>query len=222
MFFTWVVLLAIQIAGSSGGSVEILDGMMYKQESISRPDTKDFKEISSRELEFRVDDYKTAFVGRVIDYQNPNNLNEFIRVYYRQIAIISERAREKNISEVGSRDGNLSNLNYHLKQEAEAISIVQKASDVFACVQWQTVHDSRTGQDVGSGFLRSWLLSQNGNWIFSPNHNLLISPLSEPSRINSQKRIIVGMQFALSGGVHIVRIDQDDLSIIKRGANVKK
>lgn len=191
---------------------------------MALPNIKDFRPILSKKLEFRIDDYKTAFVGRVIDYQNPNDPNEFVRVYYRQVAIVSERAQEKNSTE-GSQDTNLSNYKYHSQEETEVLGRVQKTTDAFAYVQWRTVRDPRTGQDIRADFLRSWLLDQNGNWMltYGSDYNLFISPLSEPSKADPKKRIIVGIQFTLSGGVHIVRIDQDEIVVsAKENDNDKK
>lgn len=208
MLLALVVLLALEITGGSG---------------VSPPDIKNFTPVLSKELEFRIDDYKTAFVGRVVDYQNPDDSNEFVRVYYRQVAIISERAQANNSTEAGGRDTNLSNLNYHRKQETKALGTVQQTTDVFAFVQWRIVRDSRTGQDIRTGSFRSWLLEQNGNWTFSSNLNILTTPFSEPSKNDPKKRIIVGIQFTLVSGVHIVRIDQDDVAtLVKEATNEKK
>ena len=187
------------------------------------PSVAGYTPVLSKELEFQIDDYKTAFVGRVVVYQNPDNPNEFVRVYYRQVALISERAKQKSSSESGSRDGNLSNLNYFRKQETEALGRVQQSTDAFAYVQWQTIRDSRTGQEIQNGFFKSWLLDQNGSWTIASGHDLDTSPFSEPSKANPNKRIIVGIKFNLVGGSHIVRIDQDDiLSLVKEVSDDKK
>lgn len=198
MFLALVFLLATEIFVGSG---------------TGPPSVAGFTPVLSKELEFQIDDYKTAFVGRVVVYQNPDDPNEFIKVYYRQVALISERTKQKSSSEGGSRDDNLSNLNYLRKQEFEAISRVQQLTDVFACVQWQTVRDLRTGQDIQKGYFQSWLLDQNGSWTFGSGYNVFTTPFSEPSKVNPQKRIIVGIKFDLAGGSHIVRIDQDDIVI---------
>ncbi len=207
MFLALVLSIAVEVAGSSG---------------ISPPDIKNFTPVLSKELEFRIDDCKTCFVGRVVVYQNLDDPNEFVRVYYRQVAIVSERACENNTAEASGRDVNLSNLKYHSKQEADALGRVQQATDTFAYVQWQTIRDSRTGQDIRDGFFRSWLLEQNGNWRFGYGYNLFTSPFSEPSKADPKKRIIVGIRFSLVGGVHIVRIDQDDIPAPKKEAADEK
>ena len=195
MFLALLFLVVVEAAGQAAGV----------------PDVKNFKPVLSKELEFRIDDYKTAFVGRVIVYQNPDDPNEFVRVYYRQVALISERAQLKSVSEEGGPRRNLSNLNYHRKEETEALGRVQQAVDAFAYVQWRTVRDTRTGQDIRDGFFRAGLLDQHGTWTLTAGYDLALSPFSEPSKKDSKKRIIVGIKFTLGGGVHIVRIDQDDI-----------
>lgn len=197
---------------------------------------KDFKPVLSRKLEFKIDDYKTAFVGRIVDYQNPNDPDEFVQVYYRQIALVSERAKENNTSEISSRDGSLSNLNYHRKQETDALNRIQQASDAFAYIQWRMVRDSRTGQNIRTGPMQIWLLDPGSSGIWAHHTQpagtpsaLKPSPLSEPSKADPEKSIIVGLKFTLENTVHIVRIDQDDIltstsqsSPSKEAANEKK
>jgi hypothetical protein len=190
---------------------------------IDPPDVKNFNVVLSTELKFQVDDYKTGLVGRVVVYQNPDDSGEFVKVYYRQVAIVSERAQSQSITGAGSIDANLSNLKYHSQEEKETLARVQKATDAFAYVQWRVVRDLRTGQDIRDGPLRSWLLESNGNWTFSNAYGLVTSPFSESSKDNPNKRIIVGIRFSLVGGVHIVRVDQDDISVlIKEATNEKK
>lgn len=182
-------------------------------ETSSPPDVKNFKPVLTKELEFRVDDYRTAFVGRVVDYQNPNDLKEFVRVYYRQVALVSERAKEQNAPEAGGRNWNFSNLNHHQQQETEALGRVQKEADVFAYVRWRTERDSRTGQDIrAAGSYWSGLLDWSGRWVSTLNENISLTPVSEPSKTDPEKHVIVGIRFDLAGGSHIVRIDQDDLA----------
>ena len=179
------------------------------------PDVTNFKPVLTKELEFRIDDYKTGFVGRVVVYQNPDDSNEFVRVYYRQVALVSERAKETSSPEGGGRRWNLSNLSYHQQSEVDALGRVQKEADAFAYVQWRTEKDPRTGQDIRTGLLKTWLLEQNGNWIFSSAYGLSVTPLSEPSKANPDKSVIVGLKFELVGGTHIVRVDQDDITAAK-------
>ncbi|PIR42082.1 MAG: hypothetical protein COV30_00315 [Candidatus Yanofskybacteria bacterium CG10_big_fil_rev_8_21_14_0_10_37_15] len=185
--------------------------LLFLFQFVNIPDIKEFNPVLSKELEFRIDDYKTGFVGKVIDYQNPNNSSEFVRVYYRQVAIVSERARIKSSKETTSL--NFSNLNYHQKQEKEALNRVQELIDPFAYVQWKIVRDPRTGQYIRDGFFRAWLLNQNGEWIFESDKNITSVSVSEPFIDKLSKQVLVGIKFSLGDSVHIVRIDQDDILV---------
>lgn len=207
MFLALGFLLALEVAGSSG---------------ISPPDVKDFKPTLSKELDPRIDDYKTAFLGQVMVYQNPNDLSEFVRVYYRQVALVSERAKEKGTSEPDARDRNLSNQNYHRKEETEALNRVQQATDAFAYAHWRTVHDPRTGQDIQAGPMEFWLLDPDGTYAYfsqpenSEESALKYSPFSEPSNAGP---VLVGLKFTLGDTVHIIRVDQDDISALAKSLN---
>ena len=208
MFLSLAVLFALEIIGGPLAN--------------SPPDVKDFTPVLSKELEFRIDDCKTAFVGRMVVYRNPDDPYEFVKVYYRQVAIVSERACENNSTEKGNLDRISSNLNYHQKEEADILDRVQKATDAFAYVQWRITKDLRTGQDIQDGSFQSWLLEQNGNWTFSNSYNLDTSPFSELSKGNPKKITMVGIRFSLAGGVHIVRVDQDEIQNLKKEATNEK
>lgn len=187
-------------------------GMIGGQE-IGPPDVNNFKPTLSKELEFRIDDYKTAFVGKIVVYQNQNDLNDFVRVYYRQIAIVSGRPKEVNGSGPDGRNVNMSNLNYHRREETEALHKVQLSMDPFIYIQWRTKRDPRTGQDIRDGPYRVWTLNQeSGNLVFNSDQDVLSIPFSEPSKTDPKKNVPVGIKFSVGGSeVHIIRIDQDDL-----------
>lgn len=192
-----------------------------------RPNIEYFNIVLIKQLEFRVDDCRTAFVGRVVVYRNPEDLNEYVRVYYRQVSIISECAQEQSSEEAGSLDGSSSNLNYHQKEEADTLDKVQKATDAFAYVQEWTVRDLRTGQDIRTKQRKIWLLDSSGVWTYfvqpvNEKSALNSSLFSEPSKVNSQKIIPVGIKFILGDKIHIVRIDQDDLIVEKKGTTDDK
>ena len=65
-------------------------------------------------------------------------------------------------------------------------------------------------------------MEQHGSWTLTSGYDLFTSPFSEPSKKDPDKRIPVGIKFTLGGGVHIVRIDQDDISPTKEAANENK
>lgn len=216
MFLALVFLITAQVIDLRAGPTEFFSPAMAGQETTPRPDVKSFTPVLSKELEFRINDYQTGFLGRVIVYQNPNDPNEFVRVYYRQVAIVSKRDKENNTAESDGFDRNLSNLKYHQRREAETLGRVQQAVDAFAYVQWRTVRDPRTGQDIRTGPMLFWLLDPNGTYAgYSQSEGveenaLKYSPFSEPSKVNPGSPITVGLKFVLGDTEHIVRIDQDD------------
>lgn len=214
MFLALRILLAVEVIVASGISPPDI------------PNITDFTSILSKEQEFRIDDYKTAFLGRIVVYQNPNDPNEFVRVYYRQIAIVSERAKEKNTADVGGRNTNLSNLKYHQKRETEALDRVQQAVDAFAYVRWWMVRDSRTKQDIQTGPMQIWLLDPSGAYAYYSQPEgveesaLKYSSFSEPF---GSDFVTVGLKFTLGDTVHIVRVDRNDISAqVGEAKNEKK
>lgn len=189
------------------------------------PDSDKFKPVLFQELEFRINDYQTAFVGKVVTYQNLDDPNEFVKVYYRQVPLISERAKERGNSE-NSRDIDMSNMKYHDKQESEALLRTQKAVDGFAYVHWRVTKDARSGEDIRVGPIQTGLLSSEGEWThyiqngYSAESALMVSPLSN---LSESGVLIIGLKFSLEETEHILLIDEDDIAVLpKKGEGNEK
>lgn len=191
------------------------------QAVASLPNPAGWQVVLQKQLEFRVNDCQTAFVGLVTEYQNPKNPSEFVRVYQQQIALVSGCAKEINTGAVRDSESVVSAFNYRQKKERDALDLVQKATDVFAVAHWETTVDSRTGQMMLVGPVRSWLLDQTGSWIFSDGRELVIRPFSEPFIPNTTQRVTVGLQFTLGDALRIVRIDQEYL-VFPKGKNKER
>lgn len=177
------------------------------------PDVSGWTQVIQRELEFRVDDYRPCFVGTVTEYRNPENANEYVRVFRRHVALVSQRPRE--LSDSG-RQGTVwnraqSDLSHHESSLREALKRAQEAADPFGYIRWRVTKDERTGQDILAAPLESWLLSQAGDWSYAFNEEISTSPYSEPLRADTRKNVIVGVKFWLGGVFHILRVQEKDL-----------
>ncbi len=180
---------------------------------------KEWTVVSEKRLDIKVNDYETAFVGVVTQYQNPKDPHDFAQVFTRHIPLISQRPKEDQ--NTGQRESSLTvdaGRNYHRNQEQEALQRVQKASDAFAIIRWRTTTDDRSGREILAGLVDYWLLNQDGNWMYATNASLSgISRtlVSEPSKADAKRHVVVGLKFSIGDAVHVVRIDQDDLMVPK-------
>ncbi|HXV26983.1 MAG TPA: hypothetical protein VD862_03115 [Candidatus Paceibacterota bacterium] len=179
------------------------------------PDTQDWRVTVTKQLEFRVDDYCTAFVGTVTEYQNPDAPDEYVRTLARQVPVISCRSRNQGRSGIRT----VSDLSWHRKDEQDALDRAHTGADAFAYIAWRTVRDGRSGEHILAEPLRVWLLDQSGVWVFRQGHRIASRPFSEPSKADMAGRrelpapVLVGIEYSLNGeATHILRLDQDMLA----------
>lgn len=185
-----------------------------------RPNVEDWTIVPTRQLDARPGDYLKGLVGLVVVYQNPNDKNEFAKVYFRQVSLVSERPGDGKTTKDSGRATLIgdSGYSFHKKEEREAIKRVQKATDVLAYVRWHVTRDKRIEQYIISGNAESWLLNSNGVWAYDVRPELGAIkeiPLSEPSKYNPGSVVVVGIKYVLGDAVHVVRVDQDDLKAPK-------
>lgn len=195
--------------------------MSVSQAVASPPDPTGWQVVVQKQLEFRVNDCQTAFVGLMTEYQNPQDSHEFIRVYRRHIALVSGCAKEFNTGAVRDPEGVVSVFNYRQKKERDALALVQKATDVFAAARWKTTEDSRSGQTMLAGPVQLWLLDQTGSWVSSSGQEMTVRPFSEPFMLNAERRVQVGLQFSLGDATRVIRIDQEYLVVPKENSKEK-
>lgn len=180
------------------------------------PSVEGWTVVSTSELDVRADNYKTEFLGLVVNYSNPHDPNEVVRIYYRQISLVSERPKEESGDPTRGRSLLTadSGRDYHLKEQKDALAQVQKNMDVFAAMHWRTKRSKETGTDILAGPMESWLLDADGTWT-SQQHNLpgaiTMTELSEALESDPKKSVVVGLVFKLGEAVHGIRVDQDDL-----------
>ncbi len=200
----------------------LLVALLFVSQTVAPlPDPAGWQVVLQKQLEFRVNDCQTAFVGLMTEYRNPQNTGEFIRVYRQQIALVSRCAKDLNTGAVRDPEGTVSVFNYRQKKERDALNLVQKATDVFAIVRWKTAEDSRSGQTMLDGPIQSWLLDQAGSWMFSNGQEMVIMPFSEPFIPDTTRRVSVGLQFSLGDATRVVRIDQEYL-VTPKGKDKEK
>jgi hypothetical protein len=177
------------------------------------PDVSAWTEVSPRGIDFRVDDYRPCFVGTVTVYQNPLDPQEYVRVWRRHVALVSERPRERSDSggQGSTWNRTQSDQKHHEKELQDKLKRARDASDAFGYARWRLAKDVRTGQEYQVGPMESWLLSPSGLWTYVYGGEIKSSPYSESLRANDKKNVVVGTKYWLGDTVHILRVRENDL-----------
>lgn len=152
-----------------------------------------------------------TYVGSANMYKNPGKPGELLMVIvkYPAFTIIPKPIR----SELKS-PGNVVD-NYTQKKKQEEFEKHLKQSDAIAFVKWKESKDKRTGEQMLSGAIESWILDQNGKWFFvsSNKPEIKMELVSEAEIKNSENSVLVGFKIFIESGnhYHILRFDQNDL-----------
>lgn len=182
------------------------------------PDISKWQVVGQPELlEPRGGDYQREILGIITTYQNPADKSEYAEVYTRHIAIMSERAKEFADPTHGRSPVTPEVIDsYHRQQELQALERVQKATDTFAVIIWQTSVDRAHGVPVLQGDAHYWLLDQGGTW-FTQDLPVIgalkRTPVSEPLRGRITQTVVVGIEFTLGPASHTIRVEQSMLAL---------
>lgn len=152
-----------------------------------------------------------TYVGSANMYKNPGKPGELLMVIvkYPAFTIIPKAIRNEMKS-----PGNVIE-NYSQKKKQEEFEKRLKQSDAIAFVKWKESKDPRTGEQMLSGEIESWILDQNGNWFFISGNKpeIRVELVSEASAYGPRASILVGFKIFLESGnhYHVLRFDQNDL-----------
>ena len=142
-------------------------------------------------------------MGQIVDYQHPERLGDFVRVYRRHAVVLSERARGRGGSK---RAQTGADLRYHVAEENKVLERTQQDGEPFAYLFWNIYKDQR-GFDVLGGPVQYWLLNDRGVWTHRTDSTMTVTELSEPSVNEPFQTRIVGLVFSLGDITHILRTD---------------
>lgn len=152
-----------------------------------------------------------SYVGSANLYKNPKNPEELLMeiVKYPAFTIIPKAIRSDMKS-----PGNVVE-NYSQKKKQEEFEKRLEHSDAIAFIKWNESKDPRTGEQMLSGPIESWILDQNGKWFFvsSNKSEIKVGLISENGIKDLGNSVLVGFKIFTESGdhYHILRFDQNDL-----------
>lgn len=200
-YLTLVFVLSASLAGAQWTKPPNLEGWKLVESRESNLEAK----VQAEGLVY------TAYFGYIEDYQNPETPGEFIRVIKRYVPVISivEDDQQKQTLQLDVIS------NYSRKASRDALSKVRSKADAIGYTRWQVAKDQRTGEDIRTGAVESWLRIQNGDWLY--DIAIIEKELYSEISPDTKKVTLVGIKFTLGSKYHIMKVDQADLMAKKEG-----
>lgn len=171
------------------------------------PDISKWNIIGMSRIELRVSDCASVYLGLETDYNDPNNLINFVRVISRHIPLPISRCKDYNkllLSETAI-------MLYAQKEEVDLLSERSRQSDPFLYIQWQTTKVPRTGRSELSGDVNIWFLSASGSWLSTKNERVEVEFLTEDVSNGKSHNIFSGRKYGVGGYYHILRVSRSDI-----------
>lgn len=196
---------------------DLSDGVQLASGSSSPklpiPDISTWTIVSISRTELRVSDITVAYLCLEVEYNNPNNPREFVRVISRHTPLIISKQK---LGE-GRLFSEIIVVFYAKKEEQDRLTEIVSKSDPLIYTWWRTKRNSDTGTDMQDGDVNIWFLQSDGNWSSFRNKKINIEFLTENIGNGKPHNVFTGMKYQIKDDAfgdfyHIVRVDRDDLA----------
>lgn len=177
------------------------------------PDITGWKVVNISRVILQISDTPIAYVGLEIEYSNPTNPKEFIRVIRRHIPLILSKSKNQN----GRLLSEAAITLYNQKEEQDRLNEVTNKSDPIVYVRWRTKNNPRTGTDMQDGDFDVWFLSPKGDWTFIKNQKVETEFMTENVGNGEPHNIFSLMKYQVGNIYHIIRVDRNDLLKLFQG-----
>ena len=148
----------------------------------------------------------SSYVGSANMYRNSQNTQELLMVIvkYPAFTIVPKPV----INEMRSPGNVVTNYSQSKKQEEFAKRLA--SADPIAFIKWSESKDPRTGEQMLSGPIENWLLTQNGEWFFESSNSpeIKVELISEPDTKSLSDSKLVGFKIYINSHYHILRVNQ--------------
>lgn len=205
MSFLAALMLAISVMATASD-----------QEIPSLPDVSGWPVVNKLNIALESTKLVSIYFGFEVEYQNPSNKTEFVRVLMRHIPLIIARFELK-----GSKfnDGGFI-ISYAEKDKADVLQKLFDESDPFLVIKWQTEQDPRTGRSIQSTPASIWVVDSAGKWNFFVGQKVSIGFMSE--KIESLGTTTIGKKYSVGDVYHILRANYNDLVLATKNKNGKE
>lgn len=187
----------------------ILDSNSVKASTIPPfPDISGWTVVQTSFIEMRISDLAVAYLGLDMEYQNPSNPTEYVRVVKRHVPLIFVKKEQQDKRLLRSVVTDF----YTRKDEEDQLAKLANKSDPIFYIQWRIKQDLQTRNNIQDGDVNIWFLESSGNWFFYQNKVLSVQFLSESIGNGKQRNVFVGRKYQVSGLHHTLKINRSDLT----------
>lgn len=187
------------------------------------PDITGWDVVDMSRIELIVSDDIIAYLGFSVEYNNPNDTNEFVRVYSRHVPLIiakTHKVNERMAMEVYA-------LIYNQQEAEKKLKQVSLLADPFIYERWRTMKNPLTGhQDKLDGDTSIWFmpaegLNADGSWYFFKNERVSVEFFTENINSNKPKdkpyNVFSGTEYRVGNLSHIIKLDRNILTALAGG-----
>ncbi len=175
------------------------------------PDVHDWKVTSKSTIDVVVSGTVITYLGNDIEYQNPNDASESVRVISRYVPLTIAKQIAKNDHEFQQ----VALATYAKRDQETLLTQLASRSDPIIYFKWRVFKDPRTGKDIRDGDVSVWLLNSNGAWVFATNQKVLVQFLSERVKDGVTRNILVGRKYQLGKDYQILEPDRRYLEALE-------
>ncbi|MDP3792341.1 MAG: hypothetical protein Q8Q89_01290 [bacterium] len=181
------------------------------------PDISNWNIVSTSRIELRVSDCASVYIGLEVEYKNPTNERDFVRVVSRHIPVPISKCRSYNKQLFSETVLTL----YDQKEEEDLFSERSKQIDPFLYIQWQIAENPQTGGDMLAGDVSIWFMPADGNWIITKNEKAVVEFMTANVGNGKPHNIFSGIECRIGDAYHIMRVNRDDIIqlLAKEGDN---
>ena len=169
----------------------------------SIPDINGWKTGRKSRIEFRLSNETVAYLGSDIEYLNPFNPGEVLRVVSRHVPGVffaKKSTNDRLFREV------VTSL-YSAKDREEFFKTVDKKIDPILYAHWRTVKNPRTGEEMLAGDVDIWFLKSDGECLVAKNEKIKTQFLSENVGNGKPRNILSGAKYQIGDAYHILEVD---------------
>lgn len=184
-------------------------------EISSAPNIKGWNIINTSRIELIISDQAVVYLGLEVEYSNPGDPDEHVKVISRHIPLAIARHTKTDSRLLREAAVDL----YLQKEENDRLTEISTNTDPILFAKWRTTKNPLTGrQNKLDGDVNIWFLPANGKWIFSKNQAIDKEFMTE--NINSDKpkkrpyNVFSGMKYQVGDTYHILRVDRNILKIL--------
>jgi hypothetical protein len=166
----------------------------YASADPDRPDVSKWNLFSKSSISVIVSDKIKYYLGMDLIYQNPDNLNEFVR----QIRVITPFVVVKSKKELDKNFIDMMTTYVTDGTQRELMKSYEVKSDPILFIHWKVADDIERGTKKLDGKDEVWFWNSFGEWVYAQDAKIKFTSTSEIFKETGSEPVIVGIKYSLN------------------------